>query len=1536
MADNLRRSARIHLGFGVTSNLEQHVLNKTPDKPSSKNTKNARSNESLLEDFSLSNNLDPNADTIVSEKLVDSLGDRTDIFSVESGEDSDPLSRAVNKKSKRVKSFDITPGKVTKCQQKSNQDFNISPDFNNTITISVNGSNKSNKKRSLSASKSQNRTSSKARYNRPKAKLCESTNIKQFTNHSFKGCVKEASDNESSTNISSDHSSKTISCKKIRRSKRNTASHTDFSPEGIVNNQTLFKDSSTSHNATVGSKTSVSRTLEDIDSENIPKDATFEITLPSHTKTTRFLSISHNATAGSKRFSVANTLNNSDSDNSNKEINKASNEYANNTFEHIPENKRLSFVSQNMTMRDLESPELIDDTPDLLVSKSNYSVFKNQSKFFSSSSLAAQNTNKNHSKTPITSRSSNLTTLLGNKEQFKSPKNASPTESIASNVLSPIKNRISSENRSHIEQDGDNFANWVLQQTKAYVSKNPQFIGTNPKGILLSPQNCAKGKFNSFHQNSVHRTPHQYNKTPLKEGQYRPTLSSPKTPIHRRVMTPIRQHLKSPALGQGGVAYSPCHTVQETRIYTPEHYKTHVGKNAAESGHTKNKGITASTERSNGVQGGSDKTPVSLRATRLFTSVLPPVFNQDEENDLPDTQPVSSILFEDVVAYVDVRSGNDDITGGVQAVLKSLGATISQKFTKNVTHVVFKEGLMSTYKKAIKWNIPLVSLMWIEESKKNGKVVPEKLFPPYNMEAYESPDPFNKIKRVRRWRLSLEDDTPKKSRRVKEVCVEDKTDLIESNAVCPFATTETMLEKVFGKDWRMNKHANSGLLALKSVTDLEELEEALTKSSSPTSDDENYTPLGIRLFRRIISSDESDKDEAAASKREVWFNKLKNKASLLNKNKMGQIHQFEVPLPVHSSCKSGEIKENPFVDNAVNLNSLNKNLATQAVSLESNEFSKEMDTDKSGNVLRSCKNSLVVHSGSKTHNSYGEKENANKNSHDTMTKNASLANLCNSIVLENNCNRKQAFSNVSGILPLKTNSCTRISRGKNMSLRTLSPLTEMAPDDDCNLNSSMLTVSSALDVSSTSTQRGKKRKLLPLTQSSSPTLVDLSKVTKGCSQSIDTNKTSTVMRKKRRRININKSDHKSQEMQLTPCVSSSAIIQNADQNNSSDFEKDASSLVNTNTQTLLPVNSDTRNELAHLVIKTKYPLNTITETQLPESSKTGTLKPTKSSNPIPTVSRAQRRLKFGRKKAARATLVKQSGVSETVSRKTRQSSGNFVKVKPKHDKVLKISPTMVFTGFHKKDIETMAAVVIKLGGFELEAKVSSQTTHVVSDGPKRTLNMLRGIARGCWILTQEWIFRSLERGRWLEEEEFEIDDFSSAVKLLLLLPDLSKRMFCCRHANEASVSFFRFLHASRCRPFHSPLPYSLRTCGLVSLLYMAVFVDIVTHCIISLLKQCRLEKQCFGPAFKQVLFRPCGPIFVAHGTSPPATDLQDLVKLCGGRVAKSPRGAAIAVGAPVRNEQVACVSENWVLDSIMWNRLKPTKDYILERRLSSY
>ena len=48
-------------------------------------------------------------------------------------------------------------------------------------------------------------------------------------------------------------------------------------------------------------------------------------------------------------------------------------------------------------------------------------------------------------------------------------------------------------------------------------------------------------------------------------------------------------------------------------------------------------------------------------------------------------------------------------------------------------------------------------------------------------------------------------------------------------------------------------------------------------------------------------------------------------------------------------------------------------------------------------------------------------------------------------------------------------------------------------------------------------------------------------------------------------------------------------------------------------------------------------------------------------------------------------------------------------------------------------------VVRNLGGFSVVDSVCESTTHVVSGGHKRTLNVLLGIARGCWILSFKWV-----------------------------------------------------------------------------------------------------------------------------------------------------------------------------------------------------
>ena len=61
--------------------------------------------------------------------------------------------------------------------------------------------------------------------------------------------------------------------------------------------------------------------------------------------------------------------------------------------------------------------------------------------------------------------------------------------------------------------------------------------------------------------------------------------------------------------------------------------------------------------------------------------------------------------------------------------------------------------------------------------------------------------------------------------------------------------------------------------------------------------------------------------------------------------------------------------------------------------------------------------------------------------------------------------------------------------------------------------------------------------------------------------------------------------------------------------------------------------------------------------------------------------------------------------------------------------------------------DIVLSTVKHLGGVKLTEAVDAATTHVIVGGPRRTLAVLEGIARGCWILKPEWVFVSLEAGR---------------------------------------------------------------------------------------------------------------------------------------------------------------------------------------------
>ncbi|CAN8025134.1 unnamed protein product, partial [Ixodes persulcatus] len=92
-------------------------------------------------------------------------------------------------------------------------------------------------------------------------------------------------------------------------------------------------------------------------------------------------------------------------------------------------------------------------------------------------------------------------------------------------------------------------------------------------------------------------------------------------------------------------------------------------------------------------------------------------------------------------------------------------------------------------------------------------------------------------------------------------------------------------------------------------------------------------------------------------------------------------------------------------------------------------------------------------------------------------------------------------------------------------------------------------------------------------------------------------------------------------------------------------------------------------------------------------------------------------------------------------------------------------PSVVMTSVPPEDREVLRSVVLALGGFRVEAEVTPGTTHLVVGGAVRTLNLLSAMARGCWVLSMDWVYRSLEAGHWLDECPFELSEMFPAVRL---------------------------------------------------------------------------------------------------------------------------------------------------------------------------
>ncbi|XP_053142284.1 microcephalin isoform X3 [Hemicordylus capensis] len=107
----------------------------------------------------------------------------------------------------------------------------------------------------------------------------------------------------------------------------------------------------------------------------------------------------------------------------------------------------------------------------------------------------------------------------------------------------------------------------------------------------------------------------------------------------------------------------------------------------------------------------------------------------------------------------------------------------------------------------------------------------------------------------------------------------------------------------------------------------------------------------------------------------------------------------------------------------------------------------------------------------------------------------------------------------------------------------------------------------------------------------------------------------------------------------------------------------------------------------------------------------------------------------------------------------------------------KPSRTLVMTSMCSEKQNAVIQVVKKLGGFLFSDQVCKNTSHVIAGSPRRTLNVLMGIARGCWIVCYEWVLWSLEYGHWISEEPYELSVDFPAAPICRLQCHLSNKRF---------------------------------------------------------------------------------------------------------------------------------------------------------------
>ncbi|XP_078005864.1 microcephalin isoform X2 [Phascolarctos cinereus] len=812
--------------------------------------------------------------------------------------------------------------------------------------------------------------------------------------------------------------------------------------------------------------------------------------------------------------------------------------------------------------------------------------------------------------------------------------------------------------------------------------------------------------------------------------------------------------------------------------------------------------------------------------------------------------------------------------------MKDLVQKVSKTFNRNVTHVIFKEGYQSTWDKAQKYGVKLVSVLWVERCRLSGVRVDESLFPAINTN--EGLPSLIKKKRKCMQPKDFIPRTPENDRRLQKKIEKMANELnIQKTAIdndIPVLLFEADGSLIYSPTAKIKDQCNAMEKRLQEMKDKREnlsptFSQMLALNSDPSS---SGTCLNTSL--NTSQSDESISDVLNTSFDDIWRNCERRKCKMKSENcihkaktdaclsspitKTASNTLFGTVTPQRSKSTLPTEKRN-----------FQSTLMTEMLTLEKTQFegiSKEIfnDQDYLSPSLAVAKTHSVRSPGptnssekqlrSLMHLNFPSKQKSRKkkskmrftspklhlgkteNFLEVMTSTVKISPACKEAVYDDyfsptnlkEGNSRNCTFELQHILesPSHLNHQRSVYRSKKQSILENTDYPSFSEKMKLILTSDNLVEENNYRLKKLPTyERNVNLNCNPYSE------VSDAKETLGCYSETDSQE-----RGRNIVISGNNSLHTTEESVLMsaclgrePCDALIAL------------EGNDKEVLISKKELIIPMTIQKReninSEMLNSCENEKQDHNFIFKSGAAQE---------KSMKEMENPSRCIQSIENGKVKL---------DILDDISEGSKDQKTKSPEESKKTRKVKKPTRTLVMTSMPSEKQNIIMQVVDKLKDFSFSCDVCESTTHVIAGEPRRTLNVLLGIARGCWIVSYEWVLWSLEFGHWISEEPYELSDSFPAASI------------------------------------------------------------------------CRLERHLSTGQYQGDLFAGQPVMFITAACEPPCAKLRELVQLCGGQVSSSPFTASIYIG-PYRGKkqpEIKYLSEKWILDSITQHKICPCENYLM-------